>query len=578
MSKLWGGVLALASLAGCATASGGARGVVFQAKFPTSEELGALQAAPAPEAVVGDPGVPVASWTLQGPLPDRLGQEELPPASPFEALLARAAAARGAARPASLHCAARQVGLFLLAKGAAPTDDLRRFIAARCGVADEALQLAWVSGEAPAAIADERLLEQLSPALTPDLEKLLGPGKAAGGWLGREGSRAIAVVAAAQRSLTLAPVPLVPAQEQVELKGTLASRTAQVLGWVNHGPFGVRACLPDPTVRAPRFSLLCPVDKADRSAWVELSALEPGHVLGRVVLSALLWPAGAADASFARPAAAAGAGAADPGEALLAWLNATRRQAGMGPVVLVTDESARATRLAPHFFASLAGLSPASTSEFIALGLLAGWKVGGVVESGNLAAALVVGPDENPGSLLAQALSRPAGREALLDPKATKIALGLVRAGRQPAWGLLAATWRVHIQRPAQQLMLEVAERLARIRARKGLPQLKLATYLRDLLEIAAKDVASGALEPRGALAELVEEAQKRTGREIHGWFAETSRLEDLEFPPELFQEDDVQVSIHVAWFKPPGQPWGRWAVFFVQDVADPEGPVALAR
>src|SRR6185295_734223 len=83
-------------------------------------------------------------------------------------------------------------------------------------------------------------------------------------------------------------------------------------GLATAGPFGVRHCVADPGVTLPRFSLTCDVERGDPAARIEIAAFPPGRILGPIVLSLLVWPAGAPGATFVRPRIDAGAAAAPP--------------------------------------------------------------------------------------------------------------------------------------------------------------------------------------------------------------------------------------------------------------------------
>src|SRR5206468_13079382 len=78
---------------------------------------------------------------------------------------------------------------------------------------------------------------------------------------------------------------------------------------------------------------------------------------------------------------------ADADEDFVELLNAVRSQAGLAPVELDLAQSATARELAPPFFASIFGRSPEYNAEMVILGMLAGWSVDGIVQSGHFAAS-----------------------------------------------------------------------------------------------------------------------------------------------------------------------------------------------
>src|SRR5262249_19578812 len=148
-------------------------------------------------------------------------------------------------------------------------------------------------------------------------------------------------------------------------------------------------CEVNPAVALPRFSIVCPVATDDEVAWVSVSALPPGRVLGTPLIEMLVWPSGTPGkvyAKLARPAAgAAGASAQE----IVQEINRVREEAKLPPLRLSDQESLTASRLAPHYFAPANAGGSADTSDKIALGLLAGWEVDGTIRSGHFVSTQV---------------------------------------------------------------------------------------------------------------------------------------------------------------------------------------------
>ena len=126
---------------------------------------------------------------------------------------------------------------------------------------------------------------------------------------------------------------------------------------------------------------------------------------------------------------------------------------------------------------------------------------------------------------------------------------------------------------PPSAPALEVASRLSAARTQRGLPQVKLVTYLQAGLQDALAAVAHHEKLPPEALDELLEASQVRTGHSFRGWYREAARLEELVFPPEFFEGPELLLAIEVGFYRPPGEPKGRFAVFFVAQDESDEAP-----
>src|SRR5262249_41076756 len=93
------------------------------------------------------------------------------------------------------------------------------------------------------------------------------------------------------------------------------------------------------------------------------------------------------------------------------------------PLALDAAQSEVATRLAPYYFSGLIGQAPQSIADLVALGMMAGWKVDGIVQEGTFAWAWLV-ESRDLGRLLSDALEDPGARASLLAHDADRIALG----------------------------------------------------------------------------------------------------------------------------------------------------------
>ena len=109
----------------------------------------------------------------------------------------------------------------------------------------------------------------------------------------------------------------------------------------------------------------------------------------------------------------------------------------------------------------------------------------------------------------------------------------------------------------------QVLEQLTDERAGRGRPAPQPLDELSDLSTAMAGAVQAGG-EPREALHELLNLSGERLRRSVRGWILESARLEDIEFPDEILEEEHVSVAIGVSSYRPEGEAWGRYVVLIV--------------
>jgi hypothetical protein len=239
---------------------------------------------------------------------------------------------------------------------------------------------------------------------------------------------------------------------------------------------------------------------------------------------------------------------------------------------LAEAESRTAGQLAPHFFTRGKGDDgEGQVHDQVALGLLAGWEVEGMVREGHFVSAVVPGA-AGYRDVIQMALSRPAGREALLDPTAERVALGVTADGGQV--GALISTYATfdgyrHDRDPGA-----VAARIAGARRDKGLPPPAVARELNAAADRAARAVQAGQLGPRDAMRKMLREVTDQLGRPATGWVGEALSLEEAKLPDPLLTAPAV--TIGVGHHRPIGRPWGTFVIFYV--ALDAPGSVMTAR
>ncbi len=569
MKRLWLMALATCCAAGCATTKGSAQeeaaARAFREQFPSRERLERIAAAPAPAKLVRTAAADVERWPLTGPLPDGIVAQPHHDDSAWQALLEQLAGEQNGAiaLPESLHCVARETGLFYVAKDALPTERLAAFIAARCGAVSDTLSFRYFPGHTSG--PEAALFTQIRPNLTTELRAMLHGSQRAAIWFGRQGDRAVAMIVTSRLQAKLEPLALQTGPTgTVNVQGELLAPAEHVEALINRGHFGFGRCAVDPTIALPRFLVSCDADVNDTSAWLEIASFQAGRIVGTVAARLIVWPQGAPgnsydSAGYVNRALPVGP---EPRAQLLGLINDVRHDAGLPPVALSERQSAVAAAVAPHYFAALAGTEPEQVVDEVVLGLRAGWEVDGNIRSGGFTYGLVA-HTQDLGRLVDSMLERPSGREALLDRATRLVALGPVVDAKNPLVGLVASSYQLfdgaNHGADAQRLL----GRLTHARVTTAMAPLPASPELTREVEEAAARVQSGQSAPSPALHRALHHAaETHPGTQLLGWVFETSSLEALVFPQDLLQPRLQNVAIAVAHYRSPGAPWSRLVVF----------------
>jgi hypothetical protein len=539
-------------------------------RFPTASEIARLGDAPAP-AHVGNPDQKdVDTWDLKDPPSQAVENVPHAPATPWERLLADAAAKRQGLlwTPESMHCFAQQAGQFVLGEGGIPSDELTRFMAARCGVADAEISMAHVTANSASNANDDQLFTSGRPSAEQLIAKYLGSGnQVAGMWAGRDKGKFVVMLAFGTRAAKLDRVPVSPsAGNHVVITGEVLTPTEHVEALGNFGKFGFRRCAVDERVRLPRFSIDCETNPDDPSTAIEIAAFPPGRILGRFVASLLVWPAGRVANRFERPSfgigTTMGTGPGFPAN-LVTALNQVRKDAGLGEVVFNAEESATAARVAPHYFAAMTGAAPESHADTIVLGLRAGWQVSGLVGYGHFTSSLTRKPSDA-GALLVSALNRPSGRQTLLDPDIKVIAIGPVISREESVLAGVFSTYTLLEPTATKKEVADVLRVLNDKRKARGLGPVTLIDSLQATAAGTARSIEIGDRSPDDAVHDLLEKSANALGGGVQGWFVAADKFDRLPFPDKLLTAKSARVAMGIAHYKPSGSPWGAYGVLIV--------------
>ncbi len=576
-------VSCLLPLAASCASSGAAKGPRTggtDARFPSSDELRALAERPAPAALGDAQGQwDVSAWTLTGPLPDGVALTPHEPVNDVERMLEAAAGGRAdVALSEGMHCVAREVGRFFLAHDAYPGDRVRSFIVGRCGAT--AIQVQWrsINGDLTGFRGERLLPEEWYPDVQTMIAAVIGRGaQELGVAVVREGSRVVVLAAAGLRRAVVEPLPLVPDEHGiVEVRGTILTRADRVSALITQGRFEAVECAADPEVKLPRFAFSCPTAVSDALARIEIGAYVEGRLLGDRIADFLARPDGGSGERYQRIAYAPPRVASDSAhadDALLELLNGVREDAGLAPVRLAPAQHATAKRLAPHFFGALLTRDQ-GTRERVALGMMAGWDVRGIVQRGSIAWSLLQ-RSRDLSELLAAGLESPSARAALLDADADQVALGVVMLPKEDTVAALFGTYSVYQPTAFEEDAARAYSVLAKRRDAAGAdPQRRLTKAEPIVLEL-AQAIEDEDMTTSEALAALSRMASAATNRSVIAFVLPTRELEELEVPPDLLLKPAVDVALAVARTRDEGEAWGHLVVLVVMAV---DGPVRTAR
>jgi hypothetical protein len=558
-------VLTSVAFAACASSQSASQ-------FPSNEALQKLAQKPAAVRPQQGELVDVEKWELTGPLPEQVNDEPAAGSGPASALLAELVKGRPGLLLASssAECSARELGLFFAAKRASMTSSLEHFVAGRCGVTGTVqLSHGYRYQELRADSDEASLFAQLAPGLREDLQKrlstLTGP-HLIGLWFGKRDGLAVASWVVVPRQARIDAMAMVPgADGQIVVRGEMLSPADHVEALINRGRFGFRRCTVDTTVRMPQFKLSCEADPADTSTTIQVAAFEPGRVLGRTVLSLLCWPKAELGNHYQRPSLVepSGATSGDIAADLAALVGNVRNLAGMKPLQVSRPESQTAQRLAPHYFAALAGLESELVADQVVLGLRAGWEVGTRLRVGQFTSGVSEGT-VSAARLLSEVLESPGGREALLDPEVDHLAIGAVGS---PTHGFVAAVFSTYASfelGDARGLADKVHRRLDELRAQKGLDRAEALPQLEADLATIARQVSSGTLDADQGLNRALAVAAERTHTAVRAHYVDAVDLDKLTIPDELIARSPLRVAIVVGQHQPSGDPWSRYLVYFI--------------
>lgn len=574
--------LAAASLlAACAGAGGSgtrharAADLDVEQPFPSEAQLETISQRPAPSAeqMFRDAPVPVDAWTLRGPLPDSTGVRVYE----GDDALARAAAEQLGADPRArlvsegMQCVARELGHVALVHQGLPGRDLQQFIAARCGAVVTLPAVRLWQGEVPEGTpkADAPPVEVTRGVIAEAVEAT-PRGANLGAWAGIEGDRWAVVVAAGIPSATIAALPIdTGAEGYVELRGALPREYGWLQGYATRGEFGFSRCeaINDMSLGPGEFAQRCRVDPRDDMAVIELVAAEPGRVLGGTALQVLVSPSGAAPNHYQLRSPGAGAVGAQDADALMTAINGLRRSLELAPLRADVEQSALVDNLLPHFLAARNDEAGGALQDQIAIGMMAGWKVNGLIRRSGVL-TLSNHASRSMERVLAEALFSPSERASLLDPAARSAAVATLVDADAEAAAAMVVTYQFFEQHDYAREQVAFFDALDRARHGRGKPPVVRVggPIAERVLGEGMQRVQRGESSPGEELDEVLGEFVERTQRGFRGTIYSTLVIDGWrpQFSEELLRAERVEVAVKIGHYRPRGGAWGQHVVFVV--------------
>ncbi len=532
-------------------------------QFPSEATLAALRKKPRPSEVLARKEVLVDRWALAGPFPATLGVTPRVGTNAFEKLVDEQAAARPGlvVHTDDMACLAREVGRFVLEHGAAPSSLIDDFMALRCGTTTSQHTQQWLSGDAPADATDDALFAQWEKQAREQVKAAASGGtKLVGAWFGRKGAKAVFLVAAGARELTLAPGMPARVDGGVVLEGELLT-PGKVGASVTRGALGYEDCVRD-DVPAPQFRVRCPVVAEEPLARVAVHAFRPGRLLGDGVLEAFVYPQGTPPNEFVR----APVGAARPSTIEAEFsrhfvdaANEARATLELPPLLVDTAQSDVAQQLAPIYFS--AAREDAQVHDQVALGLMAGYQVQEAVRNAEFTSSSVTSSDAE--VLLEATLSSPVGRKVLLSKDVARAAVGTVLANGRA--GVVLTTYATVKAQDWRELTTQVITALNAKRRDAGQPLHQWTLWPTDTGARVANAVRAGQLSVEDGLQEVLDDTARVANRAVLGWSLTAHDLDDIDFPKELLGPVDYDLFATATFERPKGEPWARYVIFLVR-------------
>jgi hypothetical protein len=353
-------------------------------------------------------------------------------------------------------------------------------------------------------------------------------------------------------------------------------------GYINQGTSKTVSCDVDMSVKIPAFRIVCHMDAQDETAWVQLLAVPPKRALGTVFAQALVRRSTDVKPRYAAMKFGDAAPVKTPQEfttKVIQSLNQARETAGLTKLTLAKTESTTAATVASHYFAASFGAAEPQQADQIALGLLAGWDVGGMIRSASFVSNSAATLDAN--RWLSMALEMPIGRHTLFDPDIEQVAFGpavMVAEGHTDA---VAIGYRFHHDKNHATDEQALFARVMQSRKRMSLSPPTRILNFEPILDDELIKVQTGTASLEDATNNAMKRCVESTQMGMSGFVIQASSLDELQLPDNLLRQRKLRMDIGVTHFKAPGAAWAQYAivVLFATDVGgtDDSERVAMA-
>lgn len=573
---LVGVAVTAAGLMGCGAAATSNKGVPSQAvvDFPGRESLAAIAGKPMPHMEIPKTAPAMDEWNSQQVSQGNEATGVWQATSDWDKVFASVidGLAKKPRLTNAMACVAQEMGRFYLEHNALPDQSLERFIVASCGNWVPHVNAGYVTLEVPESMTDADIYTNAGPKFRPLLEKDFPPAAdLAGFWFGRRGKQVAAFVASAREPATITSFASTP-NDQGEILIEGRNDAAQYFtGFINHGSSKAVPCDVDISVRAPSFRIVCHMEAQDETAWIQLLAVPPKRALGTVFAQTLVRRSVDAKPRYAAIKYGDAAPIKTPQEftsKVIVSLNKARETAGLTKVSLAKAESATAATVASHYFASAFGADAPQQADVIALGLLAGWDVGGMIRNASFVSNSAATLDAN--RWLSMALEMPIGRNTLFDPDIEQVAFGPAVVAAEGHTSAVAIGYRFHHDKDHGTDEQALFSRVMQSRKRMGMsPPTRILNFVPILDEELIK-VQQGVDSLEDATNRAMQRCVESTHMGMSGFVIQASSLDELQLPDKLLRQKALRMDIGVTHFKAPGAAWAQYAVvvLFATDTA----------
>jgi len=553
--------------------------------MPKSEEVDELLAQPTPSEgeAFGNVGKAIDQWTLAGAPTTADNEAYTGDNWGAVGLVGRAAGSGPDVRvTAGMTCVARQLGEFIDLYGVMPSFGLQDFVLARCGsmVGRSSLSVRRFvidhGSRKPSEKAVRRMIEEAlarAPESPRDEEHAATKEPMVrGAWYSGDELGGLLVVAQGTNRLGLEPFAMgLAGRDHLRVAGRKPSDVEAISGYVTAGDGDYLRCKPAPDVPSDsdRFALVCPVRATDSWALVDLVQLRRRRVLASKAMTLFVSPDGSLPPTYAtRPVREGKRSDVTDERRVVDAINELRTGVGLPEFVLAAEQSTEMAALLPHYLVASADPDRGEVADAVALAFLSGRKVDHVVVDASFLHFTVDASDAvSTGRVLAQQAMSPMARSTLLDAEAQSLAIGIQKSEMSGAIAfVLAAYEHPDIEGQVEREAL-LYDALDEARGRRGLSRVR---KLEDEASNAILDQGMAGLEHGAgpdAQGPFVQEGLDELHRRSFGYAFQgisDGGVDDVEWPLQLLDLEQVQVAIRVGYYRPEGTNWAHELVLVV--------------